>query len=176
MVGSTGTIKTMRLLRNKQHHNNKRVEESATAVDNSTPIAAASAFTMDASSHNKNKRHNASITSNTSSVSSTSSTASSATSTSSSRHHHHHQRSLSMRDQYLDLPYDDATAPADQPAIAYRQSPASVWVFPPLPPQPNLYCNNTQVSMDGSGVYLRSHRVANSIVELNPISGTYMTS
>lgn len=30
--------------------------------------------------------------------------------------------------------------------IAYRQSPASVWVFPPLPPQPNIYCTNSQVS------------------------------
>uniref|UniRef100_A0A0K8TP60 Uncharacterized protein n=1 Tax=Tabanus bromius TaxID=304241 RepID=A0A0K8TP60_TABBR len=28
--------------------------------------------------------------------------------------------------------------------IAFRQSPSSVWVFPPLPPQPNLYCANSQ--------------------------------
>lgn len=33
-------------------------------------------------------------------------------------------------------------------AIAYRQSPASVWVFPPLPPQPNIFCTNSQVSVD----------------------------
>lgn len=32
------------------------------------------------------------------------------------------------------------------PAIAYRQSPNSVWVFPPLPPQPNLFCTSSQVS------------------------------
>lgn len=32
-------------------------------------------------------------------------------------------------------------------AIAYRQSPASVWVFPPLPPQPNIFCTNSQVSV-----------------------------
>ncbi|XP_055697991.1 uncharacterized protein LOC129798721 isoform X1 [Phlebotomus papatasi] len=28
--------------------------------------------------------------------------------------------------------------------VTYRQNPSSVWVFPPLPPQPNLYCANSQ--------------------------------
>lgn len=31
--------------------------------------------------------------------------------------------------------------------VTYRQNPSSVWVFPPLPPQPNLYCANSQVSL-----------------------------
>lgn len=35
------------------------------------------------------------------------------------------------------------------PPVAYRQQPSSVWVFPPLPPQPNLYIHNatSQVSL-----------------------------
>lgn len=28
------------------------------------------------------------------------------------------------------------------PPVTYRQQPPSVWVFPPLPPQPNLYIHN----------------------------------
>lgn len=28
------------------------------------------------------------------------------------------------------------------PPIAFRQTPSSVWVFPPLPPQPNIYLYN----------------------------------
>uniref|UniRef100_A0A1L8DW31 Putative conserved protein with signal anchor n=1 Tax=Nyssomyia neivai TaxID=330878 RepID=A0A1L8DW31_9DIPT len=39
--------------------------------------------------------------------------------------------------------------------VTYRQNPSSVWVFPPLPPQPNLYCANSQdalVQANGNGL------------------------
>lgn len=32
--------------------------------------------------------------------------------------------------------------------IAYRQNPSSVWVFPPLPPQPNIYCTNNHDALN----------------------------
>ena len=37
--------------------------------------------------------------------------------------------------------YCNNTSNCPEP-VAYRQNPSSVWVFPPLPPQPNLYSYN----------------------------------
>lgn len=182
MVGSTGTIKTMRLLRNKQQSpaaaaaaqqqlpQQQEQQQQRLKLSTTTTLVHATMEETRApapmNGNNKNKRHNNSITSNTSS-SSASSAGSSTTSSSSMStslhpqqhrqppqqqhtHRYHHQRSASMRDHVLDLPAveDDIGGIHSEPmpAIAYRQSPASVWVFPPLPPQPNLFCNNSQVS------------------------------
>uniref|UniRef100_A0A1Q3FCN3 Uncharacterized protein n=1 Tax=Culex tarsalis TaxID=7177 RepID=A0A1Q3FCN3_CULTA len=63
---------------------------------------------------------------------------------SSSNNHHHnhhsssnnHQQQQHHQQQQLENGYSVPTP------VAFRQSPSSVWVFPPLPPQPNLYSYN----------------------------------
>lgn len=40
------------------------------------------------------------------------------------------------------------------PPVTYRQQPPSVWVFPPLPPQPNLYIHNAANHVSTSIIYL----------------------
>uniref|UniRef100_A0A336KFS6 CSON009443 protein n=1 Tax=Culicoides sonorensis TaxID=179676 RepID=A0A336KFS6_CULSO len=44
------------------------------------------------------------------------------------------------------------------PPVTYRQQPPSNWVFPPLPPQPNLYIHNAAnhdalIQSDKKGLY-----------------------
>lgn len=60
---------------------------------------------------------------------------------SSNNHHHNHHSSSNnnssqQHHQQLENGYSVPTP------VAFRQSPSSVWVFPPLPPQPNLYSYN----------------------------------
>ncbi|XP_035903873.1 uncharacterized protein DDB_G0286175-like isoform X4 [Anopheles stephensi] len=51
---------------------------------------------------------------------------------SSSNHQHHHQNGSPETGYSVPTP------------IAFRQSPSTVWVFPPLPPQPNIYNASSQ--------------------------------
>lgn len=57
-------------------------------------------------------------------------------------HHNNHHSSSNNNSSQLENGYSVPTP------VAFRQSPSSVWVFPPLPPQPNLYHYNanSQVS------------------------------
>lgn len=55
---------------------------------------------------------------------------------SSSNHNHHHQQSNGGSS-----PETGYSVPTP---IAFRQSPSTVWVFPPLPPQPNIYNASSQ--------------------------------
>ncbi|XP_058463741.1 myb-like protein A isoform X1 [Malaya genurostris] len=56
---------------------------------------------------------------------------------SNNHHHNHHSSSNHSSQQHqLENGYSVPTP------VAFRQSPSSVWVFPPLPPQPNLYNYN----------------------------------
>ncbi|XP_055585306.1 optomotor-blind protein [Uranotaenia lowii] len=48
---------------------------------------------------------------------------------SSGQQHHHQNQQQYLAENGYSIP----------PPVAFRQSPSSVWVFPPLPPQPNLY-------------------------------------
>lgn len=54
----------------------------------------------------------------------------------SNNHHHNNHHSSSNNNNQLENGYSVPTP------VAFRQSPSSVWVFPPLPPQPNLYHYN----------------------------------
>lgn len=83
MVGSTGTLMTMRLVRSKL----RKREESSVSPAN---------------------------------VEST------------QGEQHHHNNHLQQQQQAI--------------PVAFRQNPSSVWVFPPLPPQPNICYTNSQVS------------------------------
>ncbi|XP_021693355.1 probable basic-leucine zipper transcription factor L isoform X2 [Aedes aegypti] len=51
-------------------------------------------------------------------------------------HHNNHHSSSNNHSSQLENGYSVPTP------VAFRQSPSSVWVFPPLPPQPNLYHYN----------------------------------
>nr|XP_029734096.1 myb-like protein A isoform X2 [Aedes albopictus] len=51
-------------------------------------------------------------------------------------HHNNHHSSSNNNSSQLENGYSVPTP------VAFRQSPSSVWVFPPLPPQPNLYHYN----------------------------------
>ncbi|XP_049280086.1 box A-binding factor isoform X4 [Anopheles funestus] len=53
---------------------------------------------------------------------------------SSSNHHHNQQNGGSSPETGYSVPTP----------IAFRQSPSTVWVFPPLPPQPNIYNASSQ--------------------------------
>lgn len=94
MVGSTGTLLTMRLVRSKLR---KREESSVSPVS------------VEAQHVHHNNHHNL--------------------------NHHHHSSLNSNHNQEQQAP------------VAYRQSPSSVWVFPPLPPQPNCNFANSQVRL-----------------------------
>ncbi|XP_065072482.1 uncharacterized protein LOC135696869 isoform X4 [Ochlerotatus camptorhynchus] len=54
----------------------------------------------------------------------------------STNHHHNNHHSSNNNNNQLENGYSVPTP------VAFRQSPSSVWVFPPLPPQPNLYHYN----------------------------------
>lgn len=55
---------------------------------------------------------------------------------SSNHHHYSSSNNTNSGQQQLENGYSVPTP------VAFRQSPSSVWVFPPLPPQPNLYSYN----------------------------------
>uniref|UniRef100_T1DIX2 Uncharacterized protein n=1 Tax=Psorophora albipes TaxID=869069 RepID=T1DIX2_9DIPT len=109
MVGSNGTLMTMRLVRSKLR---KREESSVSPVTASNVEAAPPSHHQ----HNTNSNHH--------------------NNNSNSNHHHHNHHSSSNNHQQLENGYSVPTP------VAFRQSPSSVWVFPPLPPQPNLYSYN----------------------------------
>lgn len=100
MVGSNGTLMTMRLVRSKLR---KREESSV------SPVTATNVEAAPPSSHHHNHSNN---------------------------HHHNNHHSSSNNNNQLENGYSVPTP------VAFRQSPSSVWVFPPLPPQPNLYHYN----------------------------------
>ena len=100
MVGSTGTLLTMRLVRSKL----RKREESSSPVS----MEAAQVQHSSTEQHNNNNNNN--------------------------NNNHHQQQQQQQQQQTIATP------------IAYRQNPSSVWVFPPLPPQPNIFCTNSQVS------------------------------
>lgn len=101
MVGSNGTLMTMRLVRSKLR---KREESSV------SPVTATNVEAAPPSSHHHNHSNN--------------------------NHHHNNHHSSSTNNNQLENGYSVPTP------VAFRQSPSSVWVFPPLPPQPNLYHYN----------------------------------
>lgn len=100
MVGSNGTLMTMRLVRSKLR---KREESSV------SPVTATNVEAAPPSSHHHNHSTN---------------------------HHHNNHHSSNNNNNQLENGYSVPTP------VAFRQSPSSVWVFPPLPPQPNLYHYN----------------------------------
>lgn len=112
MVGSNGTLMTMRLVRSKLR---KREESSVSPVTATNVEAPPSHHHQNNSSSYNNSNH----------------------------HHNHHSSSNHNNHQHqLENGYSVPTP------VAFRQSPSSVWVFPPLPPQPNIYSYNanSQVS------------------------------
>lgn len=106
MVGSNGTLMTMRLVRSKL----RKREESTVSPVTATNVEAA----PPSSNHIHNHHHN----------------------NNSSNNHHHNNHHSSSNNSQLENGYSVPTP------VAFRQSPSSVWVFPPLPPQPNLYHYN----------------------------------
>ncbi|XP_055618418.1 uncharacterized protein LOC129763408 isoform X3 [Toxorhynchites rutilus septentrionalis] len=55
-------------------------------------------------------------------------------------HHHNHHHSSSVHNNGSQQQQENGYSVPTP--VAFRQSPSSVWVFPPLPPQPNLYSYN----------------------------------
>lgn len=110
MVGSNGTLMTMRLVRSKL----RKREESSVSPVTATNVEAPP-------SHHQQNHHS---------------------SNNNNHHHNHHSSSVNNGSQQQENGYSVPTP------VAFRQSPSSVWVFPPLPPQPNLYSYNanSQVS------------------------------
>lgn len=53
---------------------------------------------------------------------------------------------LRKREESSHSPIQEAPQVLPSDPVAFRQNPSSVWVFPPLPPTPNLYYANSQVS------------------------------
>lgn len=126
MVGSTGTLMTMRLVRSKLR---KREETSVSPV-NIEAQTTATTITTQQQHHHHNNHHN--------------------------NYHHQPSQVLSIttknteqqqqQQQQSGCNGQQQQSNNNQP-IAYRQNPSSVWVFPPLPPQPNIYnCANHHVS------------------------------
>lgn len=109
MVGSNGTLMTMRLVRSKLR---KREESSV------SPVTATNIEAPPLHHHQQQNNHH--------------------TSSNNNHHHNHHSSSNNNNNshQQLENGYSVPTP------VAFRQSPSSVWVFPPLPPQPNLYSYN----------------------------------
>ena len=97
MVGSTGTLMTMRLVRSKIR---KREEESSSPPAHHSPVP----------HHNNN-------------------------------FHYPHQ----LRDVSATTPVANGNGGIITQNGDFKQNPSNVWVFPPLPPQPNI-CANNQVS------------------------------
>ncbi|XP_053698790.1 uncharacterized protein LOC128745734 [Sabethes cyaneus] len=56
-----------------------------------------------------------------------------------SNHHHNHYSSSNHNNSHQHQLENGYSVPTP---VAFRQSPSSVWVFPPLPPQPNIYSYN----------------------------------
>lgn len=106
MVGSNGTLMTMRIVRSKL----RKREESSVSPVTATNVEAAA--TQPSHYHQNNNN------------------------SSSNNHHHNHHSSSNQQHHQLENGYSVPTP------VAFRQSPSSVWVFPPLPPQPNLYSHN----------------------------------
>lgn len=107
MVGSNGTLMTMRIVRSKLR---KREESSV------SPVTATNVEAATQPSHYHQNNNNSS----------------------SNNHHHNHHSSSNNNQQHHQLE-NGYSVPTP---VAFRQSPSSVWVFPPLPPQPNLYSYN----------------------------------
>lgn len=146
MVGSTGTLMTMRLVRSKLR---KREESSVSAVS------------VEASQ--EHQIHHQQLNNNI---------------------HHHHQLQQQQQQNQLNnnnsssnnqqngqihiqiQPQQQQPAHQQVPAIAYRQN--SVWVFPPLPPQPNLFCTSSQVSITIIIIYAPEKLYGKFLFVLNP--------
>lgn len=111
MVGSNGTLMTMRLVRSKLR---KREESSV------SPVTATNVEAAPPSSHHHNHSNN---------------------------HHHNNHHSSSNNNNQLENGYSVPTP------VAFRQSPSSVWVFPPLPPQPNLYHYNASSQVSSTPLF-----------------------
>lgn len=60
----------------------------------------------------------------------------------SSNHHHNNHHSSSNHNNNNNNHHQLENGYSVPTPVAFRQSPSSVWVFPPLPPQPNLYHYN----------------------------------
>lgn len=112
MVGSNGTLMTMRLVRSKL----RKREESSVSPVTATNVEAAPPSSNHNNHHNHHQNNNSSSTNN--------------------HHHSNHHSSSNNHSSQLENGYSVPTP------VAFRQSPSSVWVFPPLPPQPNLYHYN----------------------------------
>lgn len=111
MVGSNGTLMTMRLVRSKLR---KREESSVSPVTN-VEAAPPSSNHTNHHHHNSNNNH----------------------------HHNNHHSSSNNNNNYNNHHSSQLENGYSVPTpVAFRQSPSSVWVFPPLPPQPNLYHYN----------------------------------
>lgn len=109
MVGSNGTLMTMRIVRSKLR---KREESSV------SPVTATNVEAATQPSHYHQNNNNSS---------------------SNNHHHNHHSSSNNHQQQHHQQLENGYSVPTP---VAFRQSPSSVWVFPPLPPQPNLYSYN----------------------------------
>lgn len=110
MVGSNGTLMTMRIVRSKLR---KREESSV------SPVTATNVEAATQPSHYHQNNNNSS----------------------SNNHHHNHHSSSNNNQQHHQQQQLENGYSVPTP-VAFRQSPSSVWVFPPLPPQPNLYSYN----------------------------------
>lgn len=68
----------------------------------------------------------------------------------SNNHHHNNHHSSSNNNNQLENGYSVPTP------VAFRQSPSSVWVFPPLPPQPNLYHYNASSQVSRTPLFIKN--------------------
>lgn len=93
----------------------RKREESSVSPVTATNVEAA----PPSSNHNHNHHHSNNSSSNNN-----------------NHHHNNHHSSSNNNSSQLENGYSVPTP------VAFRQSPSSVWVFPPLPPQPNLYHYN----------------------------------
>lgn len=68
------------------------------------------------------------------------------------REESHHQTSPTQTTTHVVAAQNNNGCMTTPDPIGFRQSPSSVWVFPPLPPQPNLY--NFNVSSQVSVIFI----------------------
>lgn len=124
MVGSNGTLMTMRIVRSKLR---KREESSV------SPVTATNVEAATQPSHYHQNNNNSS---------------------SNNHHHNHHSSSNNHQQQHHQQLENGYSVPTP---VAFRQSPSSVWVFPPLPPQPNLYSYNANSQVSNSKKKNKKH-------------------
>ena len=130
MVGSNGTLMTMRLVRSKL----RKREESSTV----SPVTAGNVEAPPHHHHhhhNHHHQHHHPHSHHQLHQNGTSHPQQQQQQNNSSSNHHHQQNGGSSPETGYSVPTP----------IAFRQSPSTVWVFPPLPPQPNIYNASSQV-------------------------------